>query len=522
MGSHSLGAPGDTLGPKCCRASNRLEAGPRCRTGGIRKSALLVAAALVFGAPSASARPDRSAFDEETIVEHAQTPRKGDLDAMLRRGFIRILATYNPLLYVNDGPKQLGLTYEAAKAFEVHVNKGRGRRPYVHVVVIPTTRDRLLTWLDEGRGDIAAANLTITAERQRLVDFSAPLYPDVSELVITGPAAPNVSSFDDLVSAGLYLRRSSSYFEHVASLNRKRAKTGREKIPVRTADERLEDHDLLDLVNAGLIPAVVVDSHKAAFWARIFDRITIHEDLAVNSGGDIAWAVRKDSPKLLDAVNGFVKTARKGTLLGNTVLERYLKKAQWIEDVRTGQATESHAQVIEIIKRYAGEYGFDWMMIAAQGYQESKLNQRKRSPAGAIGIMQLLPGTAADPNVNIADIEKAENNVHAGVKYLRFVSDRYFSDTDIDPLDRVLFSLAAYNAGPRNIARAREKAAAMGFDPQVWFGNVEVAASRTISREPVIYVRNTYKYYVAYKMLEEERARREDALSRQRKSLGAP
>ena len=474
-----------------------------------------ILASFLLAVSFAAAAAEESAFDEEIVLEHARQPRTGDLDGMFERGFIRILATYNPLLYFNDGPRQRGITYEAAKAFEEQINKSRGKKTRVHVIVIPTARDQLLPWLLEGRGDIAAANLTITPERQRLVDFSAPLYPGVSELLVTGPAAPNVSSFDDLVSTELHLRQSSSYFEHVASLNRERHAAGRREIPVRAADEHLEDHDLLDMVNAGLIPAVIVDSHKAAFWAQIFDRITVHDTLAVNSGGEIAWAMRKNSPKLLDAVNGFVKTARKGTLLGNVVLKRYLQNARWIEDVRSGKALESYRETIDIIRRYAGEYDFDWLMIVAQGYQESKLDQSKRSRAGAIGIMQLLPSTAADPNVNIHNVEEAENNVHAGIKYLRFVRDRYFSDPGIEPLDRVLFSFAAYNAGPANIARAQKKAAALGLDPNQWFGNVEVAASRIISREPVIYVRNIYKYYVAYKLIEEERTKREAARTKQ-------
>ena len=135
-----------------------------------------------------------------------------------------------------------------------------------------------------------------------------------------------------------------------------------------------------------------------------------------------------------------------------------------------------------------------------------------RSPAGAVGVMQILPATAADANVGIRDISSRENNVHAGVKYLRFLRDRYFSDAGIEPMDRVLLSLAAYNAGPRNIARARNKATQMGFDPNRWFGHVEVAAANSISREPVTYVRNIYKYYVVFSQLEAIRVEREALL----------
>jgi membrane-bound lytic murein transglycosylase MltF len=154
-------------------------------------------------------------------------------------------------------------------------------------------------------------------------------------------------------------------------------------------------------------------------------------------------------------------------------------------------------------------------MIAAQGYQESRFDQSKRSSAGAIGIMQLLPSTAADRVVGIPDISTVDNNVHSGVKYLAWLRDRYFSEDNIDPLDRVLFSFAAYNAGPGNVARARRKTKALGFDPNRWFGHVEVGMYRSVSGEPVSYVRNVYKYYVTYKRLAELRRARERALNRE-------
>lgn len=300
----------------------------------------------------------------------------------------------------------------------------------------------------------AAANLTITPERQRLVDFSDPWLSEVSELVVTGPAAPDITSLDDLVAPGLQLRRSSSYFEHLTALNEGRERSGKPAIPVTEVDENLEDEDLLQMMNAGLIPAIVVDSHKAAFWAQIFEHIVAHEDLALNTGGRIAWAFRKDS-------------------------------------------------LIRYFKIYADQYDFDWLMIGAQAYQESRLDQSKRSPVGAVGVKQVMPDTARDPIVGIPDISEAEPNIHAGVKYLRFLRDRYFSDPGLLPVDRTLFSFAAYNAGPGNIAKARKRAEQMGFDPNLWFGNVEVAAAKIISREPVHYVRNIYKYYIAYRSIRE-------------------
>lgn len=475
------------------------------------------AAAAVGAEPSAlpSVRnaADSPTAEETALLEFISEPWTGDLDGMIERGFVRILTVYNPLFFSFDGARRRGLAVEMAENFETFLGGAFGRKghPRLHVVLIPVPRDRLLPSLVEGRGDIVAANLTITPERRKRVDFSIPTYPDVAELAITGPAAPPLTSLEDLVEIGVFVRKSSSYYEHLTALNRARRLEGKPQIPIRAADENLEDYDLLEMVNAGLIPAVVVDSHKAALWAQVFEDIRVHEDISINSGGSIAWAVRKDSPQLLAAVNQFLKKNRKGTLVGNVLLSRYLEDADWIDNLLSGQAKDRHRDVIGIIKRYAGQYGFDWRIIAAQGYQESRLDQRKKSRAGAIGIMQVRPATAADPNVGIADIEDPEQNVHAGVKYLRFLRDRYFDAPEIDPLDRVLFSLAAYNAGPRSIARARQKASAMDLDPNTWFGHVEVAAARTISREPVRYVRNVYKYYIAYKNIEEMRAARDAA-----------
>jgi membrane-bound lytic murein transglycosylase MltF len=448
--------------------------------------------------------------DEQALLSHVNDSWTGDLDGMFERGFVRVLTTYNPIYFSYDGIEQRGLAVESAQALEKYLNEYYGKKgERLQVLLMPVPRDELLERLAAGKGDIAAANLTITPARQDLVNFSDPLYPEVSELVVTGPSAPNVASFDDLAGTGVHVRKSSSYFEHLTALNESRSKDNKPRIPVYEADELLEDHDLLEMVNAGILPAVIVDSHKAALWAQVFENIEVHQDLAVLSGISIAWAVRKDAPQLIEAVNGFVKTARKGTLLGNVLINRYLTNTEWVENVLDKTSLNRHEKTIDIIKRYAKRYDFDWAMIAAQGYQESKLNQRKRSPTGAVGIMQILPSTAADPNVSIPDIHDAEQNVHAGVKYLRFIRERYFSAPEIEPLDQVLFSLAAYNAGPANIAEARNKAAAMGLDANRWFGHVEVAASRTIGQEPVIYVRNIYKYYVAYKHIDEIRQQRQ-------------
>ncbi len=426
----------------------------------------------------------------------------GDLDGMQERRMVRVLTVFAKGLYFLDGADQRGVTYERVMMFEEELNARLDTgRLKLHVLLIPVSRDRLIPGLVEGLGDIAAANLTITPERQELIDFSDPLRTGVDELVVTGPTAPALSSLDDLAGKEIHVRPSSSYFASLTRLNARFRLNGRPEMTLTPAAEHFEDEDLLEMVNAGLLPMAVVDSTKAEFWAQIFDDLTVHADLAVNTGGEIAWAMRKDSPLLREAVDDFVGTHRSGTLMGNIILNRYLRSTKWVRNSLTAPELERFQGMVELFRRYADQYSFDWLMMAAQGYQESRLDQSVRSSVGAVGVMQLLPTTAADPNVGLPNIEELEENIHAGVKYMRFLRDRYFSDPELDDLNATLLSFAAYNGGPGRIVRLRREAAEAGLDPNVWFRNVENIVAKRIGRETLQYVSNIYKYYIAYSLI---------------------
>ena len=437
----------------------------------------------------------------------------GDFDGMAERREIRVLVVYSKTFYFLDQGRQRGSTYEVFKEFEKFVNKKlKTKTLELRVLFIPVRRDQLIPWLVEGRGDIAAANLTITAGRQQQVDFSDPFISDVKEILVTGPSAPPVSSLDDLAGKEIHVRLSSSYYESLMQLNQSFQQAGKPKMNLVAADEAFEDEDLLEMVNAGLIPMIVMDSHKAQFWEQIFENIKVHADIAVRTGGEIAWAFRQGSPKLKAVVDEFVKGHKKGTLMGNMLLKRYLRDTKYVKNPTTQAEMEKFRIMVAIFEKYAGQYDFDYLMVGAQAYQESGLDQSKRSPSGAVGVMQLRPATAADPNVGSPDIEKLDKNIHAGNKYLRFIVDRYFKDEPMDDVNKMLFAFASYNAGPARVSGLRSKAAKMGLDPNVWFHNVEVVAANEIGRETVQYVSNIYKYYIAYRRLVDQQEKKERLL----------
>lgn len=496
---------------------------PHARAGAGHRLVALAAAALVAvavhvaGLAVGHAAAPVTQPDDAELIRHATETWTGDFDAMSKRRVVRALVPFNRMMYWLDGAEQRGTAYEELKAFEDYINKKQKNKALrIQVIFIPVARDQLIAGLVAGRGDIAVGNLTVTPERQRLVDFSSPFLTDVSEVVITAPGSAKIETVDDLAGREMHVRKSSSYYESLSRLNDTFAKAGKPKIRLRLADENLEDGDLIEMVNAGIIPMVVVDDHKARFWAQIFEQITVHPDVAVHRGGDVAWAFRKNSPKLKSVVNTFAEKHKKGTLFGNIMFNRYLSDASYIKNSLSKSNVAKFNQTMKFFRKYAGQYDFDYLMIMAQAYQESGLDQARKSRAGAVGVMQIRPATAADPNVNIANINRIENNIHAGVKYLRFIADRYFTDDGIDLVNQTLLSFAAYNAGPARVAQLRNRAAMQRLNPNVWFQNVEIAAAQKIGRETVDYVGNIYKYYVAYRMLVEQQALR----ARARQALG--
>jgi len=462
------------------------------------------------------ASPQSSAEQNDVLgelgVAALSTRITGDLDMMEERRVIRVLTVYGLGRYWLDGPVERGITYELFKMYESFINDHLGRNELkVHVIFIPVARNELIPGLLEGRGDIAAAGLTITAEREKVIDFTDPASKDIAEILVSGPSAPSIANIDDLSGKTILVRPSSSYRSSLDALNRRFKQAGKAEIELQDADEILEDDDLLEMVNAGLLDWVVVDNYKARIWSGVFENLVVRDDIVLREGGRIGFAIRENSPLLKHSLNEFLKTHRQGTLKGNILINRNIKNYDWAQNALEASDYRRFQDLVGIFQNYGNQYGIDFLMVAAQGYQESRLDQNARSAAGAIGIMQLLPSTASDSNVGIHDISKAEDNIHAGVKYLNFIRERYFSDPDIDQFNKTMFAFAAYNAGPARVRKLRAKAEKAGYNPDVWFDNVEVMAAREIGRETVQYVANILKYYIAYSLSMQQQTKRDAA-----------
>jgi membrane-bound lytic murein transglycosylase MltF len=472
------------------------------RADSCSRAVLLVAVAaalLACGPDPADREPGEDTLHE--VAEPLLGSWSGDLDGMLERRQVRALVPYSRTFYfLDERGSQRGLSHAFMEAFEEFINaRMETGLLRVQVVYVPVTRDRLVPWLLAGRGDVIAANLTVTEARGEALLFTTPLASGIREVLVSGPSAAPIERLEQLSGRTVFVRRASSFFESLESLNRDFAANGLPPIRFEEAPAHFEVGDVLEMVNAGAVEHAVADDYLADFWARVLPDIEVHEDVVLREGADIAFAVRPDSPGLRALLDEFLVTHRAGTLFGNVTFERFLQDTRWVLADKGGEDLTRFERMARHFQRYGEQYDLDWLLLIAQGYQESRLDQAARSPSGAIGVMQVLPATGRE--MDVGDITILENNIHAGVRYLRWMIDRYYADEAMTETDRLLFALASYNAGPRRVRALRNEAQGLGLDPNVWFDNVEYVAAQRIGRETVEYVGNIYKYHIAFRLI---------------------
>jgi len=473
----------------------------------------LLFAVILIGTPAGAQPPTRTANTESRTPSGlasstAHVRWTGDLDGMIKRRMIRVLVPYSKTYYFVDRAVQRGISYDVTRLLEADLNKKlKTGHMRLSVVCIPVNRGQMISGLLEGHGDIAMGNLTITPECLKHVDFTQPFMRNAVEIAISGPGAEPIRTAEDLSGKDVYLRKSSSYYQSIETLNAQLARTGKAPVKVHSAPENLEAEDILEMVSAGVVKITIVEDYLAAFWTQIFPRLTPHPEAIVRSGGDIAWMVRKDSPQIMAALNSFLASVAKSGQRTD-LLARYLKNTKWAKGITSKEEIRKFERTVALFRKYGDRYDVEYLLLMAQGYQESELNQSARSPVGAVGVMQVMPATGKD--MKVGDITQIEPNIHAGVKFLRSMMDEYYANEPMDRFNKTLFTFAAYNAGPGRIRGLRKTAAQRGLDPNVWFNNVELVAAEKIGRETVTYVSNIYKYYLAYQMIEEERTKRQE------------
>ncbi|MBU1274762.1 MAG: lytic transglycosylase F [Proteobacteria bacterium] len=428
-------------------------------------------------------------------------PFKADLPELRKLGVIRVLTIYSQSYFFIRQGQPYGLDYALLEEYQHGLKRHHAKgQPPMEVVFIPVPLERLVPLLEAGYGDMAAAGLTITPERSRHLTFTRPYLTGVDEVVVSHKSVTGIASLDSLSGRPVLVAKGSSYLASLEKLNRDLASRGLKPVEILDAPDVLTDEDILDMVNSGVVPLTVMDSPAANMWAQVMPNIKVHTKLALRKGGRIAWLVRRDTPKLLESLNHFLKSHRQGTLVGNVLIKRYFSNNQWLKNPDDLEERSRFSRFAPLFKKYGEKYDFDWLLLAAQAFQESRLDPNCRSSAGAVGLMQVMPPTGGNRRAEIKRLLEPEYNVSVAVKYLAHIRDHYFGDPGLSLPVRARFSLAAYNAGPTALSRVRRVSKRLGYNPNLWFFNCEYGALHLVGSEPVSYVRNILKYYVSYKL----------------------
>jgi membrane-bound lytic murein transglycosylase MltF len=474
---------------------------------------IFLAATAFANAAYSQASPDSEPSKPRRLTI-ANKPWTGDFDRMLERRMIRVYAPFSRSLYFNDKGRERGIAVELVRDWERYLNikyaKHLGKRPLT-IYIAPATRDKLLPYLTDGLADVAIGNLTVTEERLKEVDFVAgdEGRRTINEIVVTGPKSPELKSVDDLSGKRVHVRKASSYYDSLQKLNERLKRDGKPEVELILVPDALEDEDLMEMLDAGLVELLVVDGWKARMWAQVLPKLGVRTDLVLRADAKTGWAIRKDSPKLSAEIDDFFRNWAMKQGVADYRMNVYMKKVKELKDPTRSEEYKRFRETLALFERYGNKYNFDPLMLAAQGYQESQLNQNAKSHVGAIGVMQLMPQTGEE--MKVGDVHLVEANIHAGTKYMDQLMSTYFRDVQFSEGNRPLFAFASYNCGPGNVAKARKEAEKRGLDPNKWFNNVELVVAEKIGTETTTYVRNIYKYYVAYKLTLDAQAEAEKA-----------
>lgn len=424
---------------------------------------------------------------------HHQKTFTDDLPGLKERGRLRMITRNNPMTYFIHRGRQVGFEYELMRKFaEEH-----GLRLDI---VIPDSHADLLTYLREGKGDVVAAAMTITPERGDLAAFSRP-YNEVDELVVVRAGVDSINSLDDLAGRTVHVRRSASFYTTLKALQ------DSIDLEIALVSDAMETEEILAGVEEGLYDITLCDSNlldvELAYGRRLKAAFSIKPTL-------LGWAVRKENPALLAALDQYVSEER-GGLYFNMMKKRYFKNRRTIAKAKDSLRVDLSGRLSpydDLVKKYARQYGQDWRMIMAQMYQESKFDPQASSWVGALGLMQIMPDTGLE--LGFDDLRDPEANIHAGTKYMHQLVNRF--DPALPMEERVRLALASYNVGYGHVLDARQLAREKGWDPDRWFGNVE-RAMKLLARpayyqrarygfcrggQPVHYVRNVQSMYDAY------------------------
>jgi membrane-bound lytic murein transglycosylase F len=386
-----------------------------------------------------------------------------DLDVIRKSGTLKVIISYDPINYFIYGGTPMGYSYELAENFAKDLG-------IPLEVVVVRDMNQQLTMLRKGEGDIVAHFLTVIEPRTGIVDFSTPLDSTQQVLVQHNPSKNDssrlVRKLEELDGKTVYVRENSAYFTRMKKIMDEKGIS----INIVTVPGTLTTSELIGKVNNGTIEFTVADDNIASTHKALYPNIDSETRLSITE--PLAWAVRKNSPMLLGALDRWLEQKNKSGDLA-ALHDKYYDHQYQFRKHAVRAFYSSHAGKIspydDLVRKHAQAIDWDWRLLSALIYEESQFDPDALSWAGAAGLMQLMPTTAA--TFNAGDMSSPADNIKTGTAYLKSLEKEW---QDIrDHATRLKFILASYNVGPGHVRDAQKLAVKYGANPNSWEGNVE-------------------------------------------------
>lgn len=417
-----------------------------------------------------------------------------DLAEIRRSGVLRVLVNQSRNSSGEIKGEAIGVEYVRLRAFEQYLNRG-AKGPAIRLKLIPKAKDQLLGALQRGEGDLVAPGELLPLGAARQVSRSQAVVGAVQMVLVSRQGSTRYKSFEQLSGRSVALSAGSAAGSALGEINQKLMQAGRAPIAIEWVDPTLAVEDVLEMVQAGVYPATVVEQTIADRWAKVLPKLRVESRLTLGKAADMHWFLRKDASMLHASVDRFLQhySAPDNQDAAFERVYRRLYRVQYPLD-RTGR--QRLEKVRSTLQLHAQQQDIDWLNLAALAFKESTLNPSARGAAGATGLMQVTPATAR--SMGVTDIGKLDNNVLASAKYLANIRRKYFASPRLNERERMAFVLAAYNLGPQRVQTLRAEARRQGLNPDQWFFQVERVAMSTMGMGVVSYVNAVNKYYLAY------------------------
>lgn len=419
---------------------------------------------------------------------------------ILEKRNIRLAVEYDRTLYYSDRGRPYGLALAIAHDLSKWLSDRRShelKRQSLTVQIIPVPKGSILDALDSDKADIALGRFRldhdINASSDLIIRPSAIM---LKETLVTGRQTKIVKSIVDLSGRSLYAAYPESSYRGLDQWNNQIRTLGKTPLKISTWPDGLEDEDMLQMINAGLIDSMLVADWKAQLWKFALPNIIVQSEFSLQGAGTVGWAVSKSNSDLATDIDSFVQQWVVNDGMNQFRTTEFKNKLRSMRNPTTTDDWMHFKKLLPIFQKYSNRFNLDPLMLAALGFQETELKSVQQGIGGAIGVMQLMPSTGVA--MEVGDIHQVEPNIHAAAKLFDLLLQQHFSDSQLTTQNRTLFAIASYNAGPNAIASLRKQAEKQGFDPNIWLNNVEIVAAEKIGIGVMTYVRNVYRYFIIY------------------------